>query len=240
MAGTIIVRCFAALREYFSLLPERETASSKIISFKDRISILICYLSIPAIIYIAYIEWYKLFIIFIPVYIILLLPIVFVLENRTDGSLKSLAALSLGLLFFVHNLGHCLFMITFGAIVLMFCFTLTEVRDLLSYWIGKSFAGISRKLNDGFLRQLLEKTDCPGGQPKKNLGSRNLRGAGHFRLVDAVCAAYARRFSRRTNVLWILCVCRVNDRRRRPLRRFGLLDDQTRHRRQGSTMSAFP
>lgn len=159
--------CFAALREYFSLLPERETSSNRIISFKDRISILICYLSIPAIIYITYIKWYELFIIFIPVYLILLLPIVFVLENRTEGSLKSLAVLSLGLLFFVHNLGHCLFMITFGAMVLMFCFTLTEVRDLLSYWIGKSFAGVSRKLNDGFFRRLLEKRIAPEVSPKK-------------------------------------------------------------------------
>ena len=94
-------------------LPKR--SSPRIVSFKDRFSIFLCYLSIPAIIYIAYIKWYLLFVIFIPVYVVLLLPILFVLQNRTQGSLKSLAILSLGLLFFVHNLGHCLFMINFGA-----------------------------------------------------------------------------------------------------------------------------
>ena len=159
--------CFASLREYFSLLSAQETVSSRIISFKDRVSILICYLSIPAIIYIAYIGWYELFIIFIPVYIVLLLPILFVLQNRTEGSLKSLAILTLGLLFFVHNLGHCLFMINFGAIILMYCFTLTEVRDLMSYWIGKSFAVIGAGMEDGLLKRALEIRIAPDVSPKK-------------------------------------------------------------------------
>ena len=159
--------CFASLREYFSLLPAEEVVSSRIVSFKDRLSIFLCYLSIPAIIYIAYIQWYLLFVIFIPVYVVLLLPILFVLQNRTQGSLKSLAILSLGLLFFVHNLGHCLFMINFGALLLMYCFTLTEARDLASYWIGKSFAKLAGRMRDGFWRRLLEAKIAPAVSPRK-------------------------------------------------------------------------
>ncbi len=159
--------CFGALREYFSLLPAEEMVSGRIVSFKDRFSILVCYLSIPAVIYIAYINWYNLFVIFIPVYLVLLLPILFVLQNRTQGSLKSLAVLSLGLLFFVYNLGHCLFMINFGAILLMYCFTLTEVRDLLSYWIGKSFAALGGRMEDGFWKRALETRIAPAVSPKK-------------------------------------------------------------------------
>ncbi|MEN6452419.1 MAG: phosphatidate cytidylyltransferase [Thermoguttaceae bacterium] len=159
--------CFASLREYFSLLPAEENDSSKIVPSKDRASALLCYLSIPAVIYIAYIQWYELFIIFVPVYLVLLLPIVFVLENRTRGALKSLAVLSLGLLFFVHNLGHCLFMINFGAMLLMYCFTLTEVRDLASYWIGKSFAKIAGRMQEGRWRRLMEAKIAADVSPKK-------------------------------------------------------------------------
>jgi len=159
--------CFASLREYFSLMPMRETVSERTLSFRDRVSIAICYLSIPAIIAIAYVEWYELFIILIPVYVLLLVPIVFVLQDRTQGSLKSMAIIALGLLFFVHNLGHCLFMINLGAIVLMTCFTLTEVRDLLSFWVGKAFAALSSRLKDGTLKHILEKRIAPAVSPKK-------------------------------------------------------------------------
>jgi phosphatidate cytidylyltransferase len=159
--------CFASLREYFALLPAEEVVGSRIVSFKDRFAIFLCYLSIPAIICIAYIKWYMLFMIFIPVYVILMLPILFVLQNRTQGSLKSLAILALGLLFFVHNLGHCLFMINFGAMLLMYCFTLTEARDLASYWIGKSFAKMAGRMQDGFGRRLLEAKIAPDVSPKK-------------------------------------------------------------------------
>jgi phosphatidate cytidylyltransferase len=159
--------CFASLREYFSLLPAEEVVSARVVSFKDRVSIFLCYLSIPAIICIAYVKWYMLFMIFIPVYVVLLLPILFVLQNRTQGSLKALAILALGLLFFVHNLGHCLFMINFGAILLMYCFTLTEARDLASYWIGKSFAKMAGRMQDGLWRRLLEARIAPDVSPKK-------------------------------------------------------------------------
>lgn len=148
--------CFAALREYFSLIPMSEVSGSKTLSFKDRPSILVCYISIPLMIYLAYIDWYTLFIIAIPVYVFLLVPILFVLQNRTEGSLKSIGIITRGLMFFVHNLGHCLFMINIGPLLIMYCFVLTEIRDLLSYWIGKYFASLSSKLSEGAIKRLLE------------------------------------------------------------------------------------
>ena len=115
--------CFAALREYFSMLPMREESESLQLSFGDRLPVLISYLCIPLIIYLAYIEWYTLFIVLVPVYLFLLMPILLILQNRTTGTLKSLGILNIGFMFFLHNLGHCLFMINMGAMVLLFCFT---------------------------------------------------------------------------------------------------------------------
>lgn len=147
--------CFAALREFFSLLPMSESKDGKALTFKDRPSIFICYASIPLMIIVAYVKWYELFVILIPVYVFLLIPILFVLQNRTEGSIKSIGIVSLGLMFFAHNLGHCLFMINLGPMLLLYCFVLTEVRDLLSFWVGKLLARISSEMNDGWLKQAL-------------------------------------------------------------------------------------
>lgn len=149
--------CFAALREYFSLIPmSAEIVGSKTLSFKDRYSILVCFLSIPLMIYLAYIKWYDLFILVIPVYLFLLVPIIFVLQNRTEGSIKSLGIITIGIMFFVYNLGHSLFMINIGPILIMYCFVLTEIRDLLSYWIGKYFSSLASNLSEGKTKHLLE------------------------------------------------------------------------------------
>jgi len=148
--------CFAALREYFSLIPMSEESSDKTLSFQDRMAVLLCYSAIPLMIVIAYAGWYALFIITIPVYVFLLVPILFVLQNRTDGALRSIGIITLGLMFFVHNLGHCLFMINRGPMLIMLCFVLTEVRDVLSFWIGKYFALVSAVRPDGPMKKILE------------------------------------------------------------------------------------
>lgn len=159
--------CFAALREYFSLIPMKETSEGKTLSFKDRPSIFLSYIAIPFVIYLAYIKWYELFIIFIPVYIFLTIPIIFVLQNRTEGVLKSLGIIAIGLMFFVHNLGHCLFMINMGSIVLVYCFALTEIRDLISFWIGKGFSLLAEKTKIVFISKILDLKIAEDVSPKK-------------------------------------------------------------------------
>jgi len=159
--------CFAALREYYSLMPMEETAESKVLSFKDRLSVLITYLAIPLVVYVAYIEWYAFFIIVAPVYLFLLLPIVFVIQNRTEGAIKSLGILSLGFMFFVFNLGHCLFMINMGAFVLLYCFALTEARDLLAFWIGKWTQALVAKRPDALWARVLDRRIAVQISPNK-------------------------------------------------------------------------
>jgi len=158
--------CFSALREYFSLVPMEKPSERLTLTFKDRPAVMLCYLSIPAVIYLAYIKWYALFIIFVPVYVFLSVPILFVLQNRTQGFLKSIGIIAIGLMLFVHNLGHCLFMINMGAMVLVYCFALTEIRDLVSFWIGKGLA-VAGERTTGWLARVLTAKVAPDVSPRK-------------------------------------------------------------------------
>lgn len=172
--------CFSSLREYYSMLPMHENNEAKMLSFKDRLPVFFCYVSIPVIIYVAYIEWYNLFLILIPVYVFLLIPILLILQNRTKGAIRSLGVITLGFMFFVHNLGHCLFMINMGSLVLLFCFVLTEVRDLLSFWIGKWQAKMAAGLSEGRVKRMLELRIASEVSPKKTWAAG---------LTSAVCMA---------------------------------------------------
>lgn len=158
--------CFSALREYFSLIPMEKPSERLTLTFKDRPAVMLCYLSIPAVIYLACIQWYALFIIFVPVYVFLSVPILFVLQNRTQGFLKSIGIIAIGLMLFVHNLGHCLFLINMGAMVLVYCFALTEIRDLVSFWIGKAFASAGERAT-GWLARVVTAKVAPDVSPRK-------------------------------------------------------------------------
>lgn len=157
--------CFSALREYVSLMPMVERSTDRTLSFKDRYAIFFSYLSVPAMVIAAYIQWYELFIILIPVYLFLLMPIIFVVQDRTEGAIRSLGAMALGNMFFVFNLGHALFMINIGPMVLLLCFSLTEARDLLSFWIGKALSRVARAVPR--VAGLLEAKIAPSVSPNK-------------------------------------------------------------------------
>lgn len=161
------ILCFLALKEYFSLLPASETGGAKNLSLKDHLPVLVCYLAILITACLAYMEWFGLYLIIVPVYTFLLIPIIFVLQNRTEGTIRSLGFISIGLMFFVFNLGHSLFIINMGAMVLLYCFVLTEARDLLSYWVGK---GLSKLPESGFSRVLNIKI-AESVSPKKTWGA---------------------------------------------------------------------
>lgn len=159
--------CFAALREYFSLIPMRNENQGLELNFNDRLPAFFCYASILLVFYVAYIEWYGMFVILAPVYLFLCIPILLVLQNRARGSMQSMGFISLGFMFFVYNFGHCLFMINMGPMVLLYCFTLTEVRDLLSFWIGKTLARWAETLPEGRGKRLVERRIAPDISPKK-------------------------------------------------------------------------
>ncbi len=131
----ILALSIASFTEYVKLVGKNRNNIDG--NGKDKHIIYICYVFILINAYFAYTNWFTAYIITIPVYLFLLLPLIFVFQNRTEGSIRSMAVIFLGIMFFGFCLGHSLFMINYSPIIFVYTVFLTEFRDLLAYWTGK-------------------------------------------------------------------------------------------------------
>jgi phosphatidate cytidylyltransferase len=152
-----------ALYEYLSLVPPR-VADWRIFFW--------VYLCVPLQYLWIYLEWYGMFIIFIPVYAFLFLPTRLVLLGRTEGFIQSTSALHWGLMTTVFSLSHAAYLFVMapgaaprwtphwprgagtasaGPSLLLFLMLLTELNDIFQYLWGKSFGHvrISPKVSPG-------------------------------------------------------------------------------------------
>lgn len=128
---------FLALKEYFSLIPTRRS---------DRRVLFWAYLAIPLQYYWVYIGWFGMFLIFIPVYLFLLIPLRKVLIGETEGFLRSVGTIHWGLMITVFSLSHAGYLMVLpasvspvgGAGLLLFLVVLTELNDVMQYVWGKS------------------------------------------------------------------------------------------------------
>ena len=130
---------FLALKEYFTLIPSRQT---------DRRVMFYAYMSIPFQYYFAGIAWYGMFIIWIPVYLFLLLPFRQVLIGDTKGFLENTARVQWGVMLFVFSLSHLAYMLTLDSVsdsgvggkeLVLYLVLLTAFNDVLQYLWGKRF-----------------------------------------------------------------------------------------------------
>ncbi len=130
---------FLALKEYFSLIPTRPI---------DRPILYLAYIAIPVQFYWIAINQYQMFIVFIPLFAILVLSISMVLVGEPNGFLHIVGSVSWGLLITVFSLGHLGFLIVLpasanpdgGAVgLLMYLIFLTQFSDVMQYIVGKSF-----------------------------------------------------------------------------------------------------
>jgi phosphatidate cytidylyltransferase len=128
---------FLALKEYLTLIPTRQT---------DRRVLFWAYLSIPVQYFWIGIEWYGMFIIFIPVYLFLLLPVAMVLSGETQGHLRVAGTLHWGLMSMVFSLSHLAYLLVLpqgeyphvsGPGLVLFLLLLTELNDVAQYCWGK-------------------------------------------------------------------------------------------------------
>lgn len=130
---------FLALKEFFSLIPIRKA---------DRRPLFWAYLAIPLQFYWIHLEWYGMFIIFIPVYCFLFIPMRMLLIGQTEGYVKSAGTIHWGLMTAVFSLSHASFLlilrpkgnlaVTSGPGLMLFLVVLTQLNDVLQYLWGKS------------------------------------------------------------------------------------------------------
>ncbi|MDP8239403.1 MAG: phosphatidate cytidylyltransferase [Candidatus Hatepunaea meridiana] len=128
---------FTALREYFSLINIR---------LQDRLGILGAYLSIPFMYYLIQIDWYGMFIISIPVYTFLAIPLLVSLGGKeTQGTVFSIGAIDFGLFLCVFCIGHIGYLLSFAIWKAVFLVINVAICDVIIYYIGSRFR--SKTLN---------------------------------------------------------------------------------------------
>ncbi|WP_077622940.1 phosphatidate cytidylyltransferase [Sediminibacillus massiliensis] len=128
---SLMVLCFFSLKEYFSMIKTRKS---------DRRIFLWAYLSIPVQFYWIYIGWYGMFIVFIPVYVFLFLPLPRIIRKGTLGFLRSVSFTQWGLMLMVFGLSHLAYYQfaspAFGSNLVLFLIVLTQINDVFHYLIS--------------------------------------------------------------------------------------------------------
>lgn len=127
---------FLALKEFCSIVDLRQA---------DRRVLFWAYLTIPIQYYFVYIGWYGMFIIFIPVYAFLFLPIRMVLIGQTQGFIKSAGTIHWGLMLTVFCISHLAYLLALpvknfeaGSMgLVLFLLFITQFNDVCQYIWGK-------------------------------------------------------------------------------------------------------
>lgn len=130
---------FLALKEFLSLVETRRA---------DRRVLFWAYLAIPIQYIWVGIYWYGMFIVFIPVWVFLFLPLVMVGIGETKGFLRAAGTLNWGLMTTVFSLSHAAYLLSLpgvenpeagGAGLLLFLVLMTQLNDVCQYLFGKLF-----------------------------------------------------------------------------------------------------
>jgi len=130
----LAILCFWALREYFSLIDIR---------LQDRLGILGAYLSIPFMFYFIQIDWYGMFIISIPVYSFLAIPLLVTLGGKeTRGTVFSIGAIDFGLFLFVYCLGHIGYLMLFSTWKAAMLILIVAVCDVVACGVRAKVASV--------------------------------------------------------------------------------------------------
>ncbi len=130
---------FLAFKEFLTLMPTRRA---------DYRVLLWAYLAIPVQYYWVGIAWYGMFIIFIPVYVFLFLPMRMVMLGDANGFLRAAGTLHWGLMTTVFSLSHIAYLLALpdqllpngtvsGAMLVFYLVVLTQLNDVAQYLWGK-------------------------------------------------------------------------------------------------------
>ena len=128
---------FLALKEYLSMIPTRRA---------DRRVLFWAYLAIPFQYYWVAREWYGMFIIFVPVYVFLFMPLRMVIIGETKDFLRAAGTLHWGVMTMVFSISHLAYLLvlpsmenslTGGAGLVLYLVFLTQSNDISQYIWGK-------------------------------------------------------------------------------------------------------
>ncbi len=120
---------FLALREFFTLVDLR---------IQDRWGMVAAYLAIPFMFWFIQTDWYGMFIISIPVYAFLVIPIAITVGGRdAEGSVLSIGALDLGLFLLVYCIGHIGYLALYSSWTAILLVAAVAICDL-SAWLFKA------------------------------------------------------------------------------------------------------
>ena len=131
---------FMAFKEFVSLVPTRPI---------DNRVLLWAYLAIPVQYLWVRMGWYGMFIIFIPVYMFLLLPLRMVISGDTKGFLRAAGTTHWGMMTTVFSLSHLAYLLVLpvhagthgevrGEMLVFYLLVLTQLNDVAQYLWGKA------------------------------------------------------------------------------------------------------
>ncbi len=127
---------FLALKEFLSIVPTR---------FSDRRAVFWLYVSIPIQYYWVASGWYGMFIIFIPVYVFLFIPMRMILIGETKGFIKSAGILHWSVMLTVFCVSHMAYLLMLpeknilagGVGLVIYLLFTTQFNDVCQYVWGK-------------------------------------------------------------------------------------------------------
>jgi phosphatidate cytidylyltransferase len=133
---------------FLAFVAFRELTSKFELRMSDRRTLLWCYLAIPFQFFLAYIEWYGMFIIFIPVIMFMALNMRSVAQGDVKGITTSLGIIHWASILTIFSLSHIAYMLALpeipgftagnGAMVLWLVL-ITELNDIFQFTWGKLF-----------------------------------------------------------------------------------------------------
>lgn len=159
---------FLALKEFLSIVPTRQA---------DRSVVFWLYLSIPVQYYWVSANWYGMFIIFIPVYVFLFIPMKMVLTGETKGFIRAAGILHWSVMLTVFAISHLAYLLVLpeknpaagGIGLILYLLFLTQFNDVCQYIWGKMLGKHKiipkvspNKTWEGFIGGLLTITLCAG------------------------------------------------------------------------------
>ena len=157
---------FLMLKEFLSIVPTR---------IDDRQVIFWAYIAIPIQYFWIYLEWYGMFIVFMPIFIFLIIPMRMVLIGETSGFIRAAGILTWTSMLSVFNIGHIAYLLVLpeknlaaGNVgLVLFILFMTQFNDVCQYVWGKNLGRHKivpkvspNKTWEGFIGGLITITLC--------------------------------------------------------------------------------